>query len=305
MGSGVADPRTALRSRLDVAIRANTEAIAHVDQQGARSYGELVDRVDTLLSSLGGAPSIRRKPVLVVVDDAFDSYVAMLACFLADAQYVPLHAAQGLARARAVVERAQPHLVLADSSHLAIAAASTGSIPLFATDTNHWIGAARPEDGNNDRDPGYLLFTSGTTGTPKGVPISTTKIAAMLDSFERHVQIQPNDRVAQTFALTFDLSVYSTLAAWLAGACVSPLNDIDLLDPPAVVSNRGLTVWFSVPSLGDARQSSRQPPAARDAHAATQHVLRRGATGENRARLARGDAVRRSAQPLWTDRSNL
>ncbi len=54
----------------------------------------------------------------------------------------------------------------------------------------------------------YLLFTSGSTGIPKGVPISHANVAAYVDYLVDRYQIGPEDRFSQTFDLNFDLSVH-------------------------------------------------------------------------------------------------
>ena len=67
----------------------------------------------------------------------------------------------------------------------------------------------------------YMLFTSGTTGEPKGVPISNGNLAAFVEAFEQlDIPIGPQDRCLQMFELTFDLSVMSYLMPLLHGACV-------------------------------------------------------------------------------------
>jgi len=95
----------------------------------------------------------------------------------------------------------------------------------------------------------YLLFTSGTTGIPKGVPIVHSNVRAFINWAVNRYGIGPADRFSQTFDQTFDLSVFDLFVAWEAGACVYAMSPIDLLAPSSFINKNALTVWFSVPSI--------------------------------------------------------
>ncbi|MBK7151883.1 MAG: AMP-binding protein [Sandaracinaceae bacterium] len=66
----------------------------------------------------------------------------------------------------------------------------------------------------------YLLFTSGSTGQPKGVMVAHRNVTAFLDVMVERYAITEADKFSQTFDLTFDLSVFDTFCAWERGACV-------------------------------------------------------------------------------------
>ena len=97
-------------------------------------------------------------------------------------------------------------------------------------------------------DIAYLLFTSGTTGTPKGVPITHGNACAYVDDTIGRTDLGPTDRCSQTFDLTFDLSVHDMFVTWGAGACLYVLPENALMAPAKYIKEHSLTAWFSVPS---------------------------------------------------------
>jgi amino acid adenylation domain-containing protein len=103
-----------------------------------------------------------------------------------------------------------------------------------------------------DVEPGdlaYLLFTSGSTGQPKGVPITHANVRAFLNHNVERYGLTSDDRLSQTFDQTFDLSVFDLFMAWESGACVCSMQPIELLAPFRYLEENNVTLWFSVPSI--------------------------------------------------------
>ncbi len=96
----------------------------------------------------------------------------------------------------------------------------------------------------------YVLFTSGSTGEPKGVMITHRNISHLLRTMVSRYKMDANDRVSQFADLTFDPSVFDVFAAWECGGCVCCPDAKTLLNPSSFLVENGITIFQSVPSNG-------------------------------------------------------
>ena len=98
-------------------------------------------------------------------------------------------------------------------------------------------------------DIAYLIFTSGTTGEPKGIPISHKNLISFIDVNQKNYPLNVNDRCSQAFPTTFDCSVQDIFSTWNAGSCLVCVPESDLFAPAKFINEKSLTVWYSVPSV--------------------------------------------------------
>jgi D-alanine--poly(phosphoribitol) ligase subunit 1 len=143
------------------------------------------------------------------------------------------------------------------------------------------VTAAEPNDG------AYLLFTSGSTGVPKGVLVRHRNAAAYIAGAAARYRPQPSDRFSQLFDLTFDLSVHDMFLCWTAGAALYCPPASLKIAPHDFVRRHALTFWFSVPSVAGFMQRL--------------HMLRPGDFPSLRWSLFCGEALPRRLAQAWAE----
>ncbi len=228
------------------------------------TYAEMADRAARIAGSVGDTPR-----VAILAGRSPTAYAGVLGTLIAGAAYVPLNTAYPADRNRVILERSGAGAVIADRDGLTqLPAILTDAVPATlvvaddATDPAGSIDARHPivnvQDGPVARAPrttvdrdalAYLMFTSGSTGVPKGVAVSHANVRALVSRLAARYELTSADCLSQMFDLTFDLSVFDQFVTWEAGACLVCPSRADLLNPAGFIRKHGLTVWFSVPSV--------------------------------------------------------
>ncbi|WP_285621802.1 non-ribosomal peptide synthetase [Kineosporia sp. NBRC 101677] len=215
------------------------------------SYAELHDLAALTARELAEAGVRPGDSVVITLPKGPQQIVAALGVLLAGCTYVPVGIDQPATR-RARIHRASGAVVaLTDPAHAGLVQPA-GARPVFVpTEAAHSpIGA----DLASADDVAYVLFTSGSTGEPKGVEISHAAAANTIDSINERFGIGPDDRVLTLSALEFDLSVYDVFGLLSAGGTLVVLPQEHRADPVAwyaAVTRHRVTVWNTVPPIFD------------------------------------------------------
>jgi len=96
----------------------------------------------------------------------------------------------------------------------------------------------------------YILFTSGSSGTPKGVKVSHANVLAYLRAIHGMWNLQPGYRASQFHDFSFDPSVSDLFTTWSLGGELCVVPEAELIAPAHFIRRSDLQVWSSVPSVG-------------------------------------------------------
>lgn len=235
------------------------------------SYEELLDVADRLATRLVEAGRRPPRAVGLLAARSLAAYAGYLAALRCGATVVPLNPKFPAARNREMCRLAGVAVVVVDDDGVGQAAEVTGAgglgdlaaVPLLGAGWPDRL-ADRPWDGPASLDPdavAYTLFTSGSTGAPKGVPIRHRNVGPYLRHCVERYGVGPGSRLSQAFELTFDPSVFDMFVAWCAGATLVVPQADELLTPARFVAREAISHWFSVPSVVSiARRLRTLPP---------------------------------------------
>lgn len=275
-----------------------SESLAEIFRQTVRNYGsrpavvgagkvisytELDSKADEIVAALrririgpGARIGIyRRKDI--------DTVASIYGVLKAGCTYVPIDPKMGSNRLAAVLQDAGLAALIVEpvlASRLQALVTSGLSPWLADADADGEIlsfpnlaGSSSPSDSSASGDvaPAYILYTSGSTGVPKGVQHTHASALAFVSWAATEFDVSSNDRLSCHAPFHFDLTIFDLFVAAMTGACVMLIPDDIAMFPLQVASTieaERITVWYSVPfalmqlvkhnSLKDRRLSLRE-----------------------------------------------
>ncbi len=219
------------------------------------SYAGLDQRARAVAAALLQRSVTRGTHVGLWFNQGAGQVAAMLGVLQAGAAYVPLDPLAPAARLDAVVRDSGLRIVVSERAALdspASAWLKGSALELIVLDE---LPASPPAalalvPGSPD-DPAYLLYTSGTTGTPKRVAQTQRNVLHYVRSWAANLRLTPADRLSLVSTYGYDAAVQDIFGALLSGAAVYPL-DIRRLDRETLldrIADSGLSVLHATPTV--------------------------------------------------------
>lgn len=246
-----------LASYLDITAAKQPDAHAVINPDGSIvTYGELSHKADNIANYLHGRG--------VTVGDCVGLYMrkhsqviaAIFGILRLGAAYVPTDVSSSVTRAIYVLNSCDARIVLIEQELL----------PVLVEAAPHLLDRiVIIESLNEERETNlfsrkisnadqlaYILYTSGSTGVPKGVAINQLNAVSFIEWAAETFNVKPDDQVSSHAPLHFDLSIFDIFVSIKCGACIH-LIDIDLAANPRhlirFIALRKITIWYSAPSI--------------------------------------------------------
>ena len=223
-------------------------------------YGEVLDKVRLIAGWMKSNISEDVNRVGILASRDFLGYVSIYAAIWSGITFVPLNPKFPVSRIKNIIERSKLGAIVYDRKNVDILdnvlselSESEKSLPLLLLNTA--LSAELDEKpvlkypaNVDDSEGAYLMYTSGTTGKPKGILATVGNLKHYLSFKQERYKICSSDRLSQVFELSFDASIFDLLMSIKHGASLFTVPESQLLAPGRFIKESQLTLWFGVPS---------------------------------------------------------
>ncbi len=241
---------------IDVVAAVDRWAVATPDRAALESegrtltYGALADGARAVAGFIAAQRVTPGAPILVRGHKEPEMLVGFLGCLLAGHPYVPVDSAIPDVRVQRIIALARASLVLDPSQIARIVRQGGTAVPVQPA----------------GEQLQYIMFTSGSTGDPKGVPITRANLEQFVGwMVEEHGFAPGGERFLDQAVYSFDLSVMSVYPALVTGGTLVSLTREDVADPRRafrILANADLTTWVSTPTFAQFCLTERRFDAA-------------------------------------------
>jgi len=218
------------------------------------TYNQFLGIISGIKKQVSQLPT-HKKSIGILTDEHINTYASMWTCIGTGRPFVPISNKQPTERIKAIIDNAEIDILLyAEESELIrkLKLKSNNKVVFICTKNIvsdlHDLSSVRV----NTNQILYLMYTSGTTGKPKGVPITHNNLLSLIENHQKsEYKIIEEDRVIQMFELTFDFSILPTIFSLLVGASifVVPKNNTTFIEVYKILVTHKITIAYLVPSV--------------------------------------------------------
>jgi amino acid adenylation domain-containing protein len=205
-------------------------AVVELDEAGGLrtvSYGQLHQQVEGYVAELAELGLDVGDRVLIESNTSANSVAMLLACSSLGLAFIPVSPETPALRLRSIIDSAEPALHLQPDAGKrtdlgeALGTARFGTAGLTVERAR--LARTRHRTQVLGSDTAYIIFTSGTTGRPKGVVMSQRSVITFFSAIVRQGLLRAEDRVASTSALQFDFALFDIGLTLGSGATLVPV----------------------------------------------------------------------------------
>lgn len=209
-------------------IRNPDKIIFLEDSEHKITYGEFDNHIDLIATSIVKEKNLNNKPIAIFIDRSIDCLKAMFGILRSGNFYCVIDEKSPLNRINSILETLNPELIISNNKNIDLLNSYNLNIDILNIDLiNYNIDynlLERVTDNFIDSNPAYVLFTSGSTGIPKGTVVSHKSLVSYIDWFVQAFKIDDNTIFGNQTPFYFSMSVSDIFATAMVGStfCIIP-----------------------------------------------------------------------------------
>ncbi len=226
-----------------IAIKTNNDQVTYLELDEASDK-----TANTIIKSSGTRPGV----IALLFSHDISMIVGLLGALKAGKTYIPLDPSYPTDRVKFMLKDSEAQLLVTDSKNLSLARELAGSeLTLIRVDDLEDVEPNIDFPQTSPDSIAYILYTSGSTGEPKGVIQSHRNVLHHIRQYTNNLHINHHDRLTLFSSYSFDAAVMDIFGALLNGAQLYPIDikNEGLEHVPQYLIDNAITIYHSTPTL--------------------------------------------------------